>query len=89
MFFHFFKGAKCRLSECKGNSFTLPSARQLDVVTAGYVTAKKGKTGNKAAGKRAQRKFTCFAERERVRENKGHKRQALLTYKVNIFLKEN
>ena len=41
----FFKGAKCRLSECKGNSFTLPSARQLDVVTAGYVTAKKKETG--------------------------------------------
>ncbi|MBQ5626778.1 MAG: hypothetical protein IIU97_01570, partial [Bacteroidaceae bacterium] len=61
-------------SECKGNSFTLPSARQLDVVTAGYVTAKKGKTGNKAAGKRAQIKFTCFAEQERVRENKGHKK---------------
>ena len=40
----FFKGTKCRLSEYKGNSFTLPSVRQLDVVTAGYVTAKKKET---------------------------------------------
>ena len=40
----FFKGTKCRLSEYKGNSFTLPSVRQLDVVIAGYVTAKKKET---------------------------------------------
>ena len=45
MFVYFFNGAKCRLSECKGNSFTLPGARQLDVVTAGYATAKKKETG--------------------------------------------
>ena len=37
---------------------------------AGYVTAKKGKTGNKATSKREQRKFTCFAEREWVRATK-------------------
>ncbi|MBR5829198.1 MAG: hypothetical protein IKY47_03970, partial [Bacteroidaceae bacterium] len=50
---------------------------------AGYVTAKKGKTGNKATSKREQRKFTCFAEREWVRAIKGIKRQALLEDNVN------
>ena len=55
---------------------------------AGYVTAKKGKTGYKATGKREQRKFTCFAEREWVRATKGIKRQALLEDNVNNILKE-
>ena len=50
---------------------------------AGYVTAKKGKTGNKATSKREQRKFTCFAEREWVRATKGIKRQALFEDNVN------
>ncbi|MBR5594386.1 MAG: hypothetical protein IKW46_09995, partial [Bacteroidaceae bacterium] len=52
-------------------------------------TAKKRKTGKKATGKREQRKFTCFAEREWVRATKGIKRQALLEDNVNIFFEIN
>ncbi|MBR5814313.1 MAG: hypothetical protein IKY37_07660 [Bacteroidaceae bacterium] len=56
---------------------------------AGYATAKKGKTGNKATGKREQRKFTCFAEREWVRATKVIKRQALLEDNVNNNFERN
>ena len=56
---------------------------------AGYVTAKKRKTGNKATGKREQRKFTYFAEREWVRATKGIKRQALLADNVNNIFERN
>ena len=56
---------------------------------AGYVTAKKRKTGNKATSKREQRKFTCFAERKWVRATKGIKRQALLEDNVNDIFERN
>ncbi|MBR5336033.1 MAG: hypothetical protein IKV23_07150, partial [Bacteroidaceae bacterium] len=40
-------------------------------------------------GKREQRKFTCFAEREWVRATKGIKRQALLEDNVNNIFERN
>ena len=55
---------------------------------AGYVTAKKEKQA-KSHGKREQRKFTCFAEREWVRATKGIKRQALLDDNVNNIFERN
>ncbi|MBR5600923.1 MAG: hypothetical protein IKW29_06445, partial [Bacteroidaceae bacterium] len=42
-----------------------------------------------ATGKREQRKFTCFAEREWVRATKGIKRQALLEDNVNNIFERN
>ena len=56
---------------------------------SGLCNCKIGKTGNKATGKREQRKFTCFAEREWVRATKGIKRQALLEDNVNNIFERN